>query len=98
MYVSKSTKSKKCSSYWGAFHAQTTGLVPVKSSNGERILKGKNVTSFTTAEEDVVGFDAVLPFRLETKLRDIGANFVAVGKFQKNVQVNVAFVKDEGLL
>ncbi|XP_005095151.1 glutathione-independent glyoxalase HSP31 [Aplysia californica] len=64
------------------------GLVPVKLSNGESIVKGKNVTSFTNAEEDAVQLSQYMPFMLETKLKELGANFQPAGLFEEKVVVD----------
>lgn len=63
------------------------GLVPVKLSNGESILKGHTVTSFTNAEEDLMKLSEAMPFLLETKLKELEATFIAANCFEKNVQV-----------
>jgi len=64
------------------------GLVPVKLKNGDSIVKGKNVTSFTNSEEDLVKFTELMPFPLETKLVELGANFISKGNFEENVVVD----------
>ncbi|MBO9666120.1 MAG: type 1 glutamine amidotransferase domain-containing protein [Bdellovibrio sp.] len=48
-------------------------LVNVKLSNGEYLVKGKEVSAFTDAEEVEVGLSKVVPFPLETTLRERGA-------------------------
>lgn len=45
------------------------GLVNVKDANGESILKGRNVTGFSDAEERAVGAESVVPFMLETRMK-----------------------------
>jgi putative intracellular protease/amidase len=44
--------------------------------DGERLVKGREVTGFTDAEEDQVQLSSVMPFLLETELRKAGANYV----------------------
>lgn len=66
----------------------TVGLVPVKLSNGESIVKGQTITSFTNAEEEFVKLTEAMPFLLETKLKDLGGNFVGAENFQVNVQTS----------
>ncbi|MEM6255015.1 MAG: type 1 glutamine amidotransferase domain-containing protein [Cyanobacteria bacterium P01_D01_bin.156] len=53
------------------------GLVNVKTSSGEPLVKGKTVTAFSNSEEKAVELDAVVPFLLETRLRELGATFEA---------------------
>lgn len=66
----------------------TVGLVPVKLSNGESIVKGQTITSFTNAEEEFVKLTEAMPFLLETKLKDLGGTFVGAENFQVNVQTS----------
>jgi hypothetical protein len=47
----------------------------VKLSNGRYLLDGKNVNSFTNAEEEEVGLANVVPFLLESKLKEEERNF-----------------------
>ena len=48
-------------------------LVNVKLSNGEYLVKGKDVSAFTDAEENEVGLNKTVPFLLESKLKERGA-------------------------
>jgi len=43
---------------------------------GEHLLKGKEVTGFSNAEEDIMGLSEAVPFLLEDKLNEVGAKFV----------------------
>ncbi|KAI9346781.1 putative chaperone protein HSP31 [Zopfochytrium polystomum] len=45
------------------------GLVNVKLSTGEPLLKDKRVTGFSNSEEDAVQLTSVMPFLLETELK-----------------------------
>ena len=51
------------------------GLVTVKTASGEPLVKDKVVTAFTNSEEKAVELDTVVPFLLETRLRELGAKF-----------------------
>ncbi|GFO38206.1 thiamine biosynthesis protein thij [Plakobranchus ocellatus] len=64
------------------------GLIPVKDESGNPIVKGRKVTSFTNAEEDAVKLTALMPFPLETKLKELGGNFQGKANFQNNVLVS----------
>ena len=64
----------------------------MKLSNGDSILKGQTITSFTNAEEEFVILTEAMPFLLETKLHELGGNFVGAGNFQPNVQVGWTFL------
>lgn len=67
-------------------------LVDVKLSNGEPLVKGKKVAGFTNAEEKKVELETVVPFMLESMLRENGAEFVEGGLFEENVQVDQRLV------
>ena len=59
----------------GAICHGPAGLVGATLSSGEPLVKGKRVNSFTDAEERQVGLDDVVPYLLETRLRELGAEF-----------------------
>lgn len=50
-------------------------LVGVKGPDGKPIVAGKRVAAFTNEEEKAVKLDTVVPFPLETRLREQGARF-----------------------
>ncbi|MCP3138114.1 type 1 glutamine amidotransferase domain-containing protein [Pyxidicoccus xibeiensis] len=50
-------------------------LVGVKAPDGKPLVAGKRVAAFTNAEEQAVKLDTVVPFALETRLREQGARF-----------------------
>lgn len=52
-------------------------LANVKLSDGSYLVNGSEVTGFTNSEEDAAGLSSVMPFLLETRLREHG------GKFEK---------------
>lgn len=64
----------------------SVALVSVKAASGEPLVKGKVVTGFTNSEEKAVGLEAVVPFLLETRLRELGANFAKGEDWQPNIQ------------
>ncbi|XP_048581928.1 glyoxalase 3 [Nematostella vectensis] len=51
------------------------GIVDTKLSNGEYLVKGKEVTCFTNDEEDAIDKSKLMPFMLETRLIEHGAKF-----------------------
>ena len=57
-------------------------LVGVTDENGDPLVKGRKVSAFTDAEEEAVGLTDAVPFLLETKLRELGADVVTVDNFQ----------------
>jgi putative intracellular protease/amidase len=68
------------------------GLVGVKDSDGKAIVDGRRVNCFTDAEEAEAGKDEIVPFLLESALREAGAIFENSGKFEAHV------CEDGGLL
>lgn len=52
------------------------GLVAAKRPDGKSILQGKRINAFTNAEESAAGLTQVVPFALETRMRDLGGIFV----------------------
>lgn len=51
------------------------GLVTARRPDGEPVVKGLRINSFTDAEEEAVGLAGVVPFALESRLRSLGAHF-----------------------
>jgi len=51
------------------------GLVTAKRPDGQSIVKDLRINAFTDAEEIAVGLDSVVPFMLETRLRELGCHF-----------------------
>jgi putative intracellular protease/amidase len=50
-------------------------LIKVKDQNGDPLVKGKNVTGFSDAEEAAVNLTDVVPFLLEDELKKLGGNY-----------------------
>jgi putative intracellular protease/amidase len=62
-------------------------LANVKLSNGEYLVKGKQVTAFTDEEEDAVKRREIVPYTCHTKLAEAGAVMQSSGAWQVNVAV-----------
>lgn len=60
-------------------------LVKAQTPQGDSILAGKKLTGFTNAEEKAVQLDQVVPFALETRLRELGGEFSQADTFQPHV-------------
>lgn len=58
------------------------GLVTARRPDGQSIVKDLRVNSFTDAEEVAVGLEKVVPFMLETRLRELGGRFEGTGNWQ----------------
>ena len=63
-------------------------FVNVRGKDGEYLVKGKRVTGFTNAEEQAVGLSAVVPFRLEDRLKERGAVYSNGVNWTPDVQVD----------
>lgn len=61
-------------------------LVGVVLSNGQPLVAGKRVTAFTNEEERAVQLDKLVPFLLESRLRELGAHFIAAEKWTDHVE------------
>lgn len=49
------------------------GLVAAIRANGEPLVKGRRVSAFSDSEEKAAGLTEVVPFLLESRLRELGA-------------------------
>ncbi len=61
------------------------GLINVRLTNGEYLVKGRTVTGFANVEEDFGNAAAgveIMPWRLEDTLRERGANYIQAGLFK----------------
>jgi putative intracellular protease/amidase len=63
-------------------------FVGAKDSDGKSIVSGRRLTSFTNAEETAAQLDKHVPFMLETRLRELGAEFVPGENFKENVIID----------
>jgi putative intracellular protease/amidase len=50
-------------------------LVNVKDENGKSIFAGRKATSFGNLEEEEIKLADLVPFLLETRLKELGANY-----------------------
>jgi putative intracellular protease/amidase len=64
------------------------GLVNATLSNGQPLVAGKRVSAFTDREEAQTTLDKHLPFLLESKIRDLGAIYVAAPEWSSHVEVD----------
>lgn len=63
-------------------------LVDVKLDDGRYLVEGKRVAAFTNEEEMLAELDTVVPFLLESKVKEIGAEHVYAEAWTKNVVVD----------
>lgn len=64
------------------------GLLNIKLSNGEYLVKGKKVNAFTNEEETEIKLEKIVPFLLEDALIEKGAIFEKSGNWQKHIAVD----------
>lgn len=63
-------------------------LVPIMDKRSQPLTRGRRVACFSNDEEREVGMDGVVPFKLESKLRDLGAIIEPAPAFQPKVEVD----------
>lgn len=59
----------------GAVCHGPAGLIKATKSNGEPLVKGHRVASFSNEEEEKAELTKVVPFLLQSKLRELGGNY-----------------------
>ncbi|GIX31090.1 MAG: dihydroxyacetone kinase [Porticoccaceae bacterium] len=64
------------------------GLLPIRLADGRPLVEGRRINSFTNEEEEAVGLAQVVPFLLETRLKELGAIHVSVKNFAPHVEVD----------
>lgn len=68
------------------------GLVNVKLKDGSYLVDGKTLAAYTNAEEEAGGMTDVVPFLLESKLKERGAHHVPAPNKTENVKVDERLV------
>lgn len=63
-------------------------FAPVMDRSGAPLVKGRRVSCFSDEEERAVGLDGAVPFMLESKLRQLGAEIAPAEPFQSQVSVD----------
>jgi putative intracellular protease/amidase len=58
------------------------GLVSAKRPDGKPLVLGLRVNAFTDQEESAAGLSAVVPFALESRLRELGGKFEGAANWQ----------------
>ncbi|AKF11086.1 ThiJ/PfpI family protein [Sandaracinus amylolyticus] len=67
-------------------------LVNVRLADGRPLVAGRTVSAFTDDEERAVQLDRVVPFLLESALRERGAHLVTAPRWQPRVAVDARLV------
>ncbi|WP_421384972.1 type 1 glutamine amidotransferase domain-containing protein [Bacillus salacetis] len=76
----------------GAVCHGPAGFVDVKLSSGKSLVEGKRITGFTNEEEQQMDMDSLMPFLLESKLRENGADFQKGSPFTDFTVTDTGFV------
>ena len=58
------------------------GLVTARRPDGKPLVEGRRINSFTDAEEAAVGLTDIVPFKLESRLRELGGQFEGAADWQ----------------
>ena len=66
----------------GAVCHGPAGLVNARFKDGKPVVAGRKVAGFTNSEEKAVGLATVVPFLLETRLRELGGRYESGPDFQ----------------
>ena len=74
--------------YVGAVCHGPAGLLNVRLSNGDNLVKGKRVNTFTDAEERAINLDKIVPYMLETEMKKRGVLFESSGLWEPHVAVD----------
>jgi putative intracellular protease/amidase len=72
----------------GAVCHGPAALVGARFRDGTPVVKGRKLTSFTNEEERAAQLDQVMPFLLQSKLRELGAEFEPSPNWQDHVVVD----------
>ncbi|HET8753738.1 MAG TPA: type 1 glutamine amidotransferase domain-containing protein [Salinimicrobium sp.] len=71
-----------------AFVCHAPGVLANVEINNEPLVRGKNVTGFANTEEEAVGLTDVVPFLVEDKLNQLGANYSKCSDWSSYVMVD----------
>ncbi|MFP4616278.1 MAG: type 1 glutamine amidotransferase domain-containing protein [Thiohalospira sp.] len=63
-------------------------LVHANGPDGRPIVEGHTLTAFTNGEEEAVQLKALMPFLLESRLREAGGKVVAADNWEDHVEVD----------
>ncbi|WP_373232864.1 type 1 glutamine amidotransferase domain-containing protein [Cohnella sp.] len=72
----------------GAVCHGPAGLVGAQLDTGNPLIEGKRVTGFTNEEEKETQLDSLMPFLLETKMKELQSEFIAHPNWRDHVEVD----------
>ncbi len=65
-----------------------SGIMNVKLSGGKYLVDGKHIAAFSDGEERAIKLESVVPFLLETKLKERGAIYTKTAPWGVHVEVD----------
>lgn len=71
-----------------AFVCHAPAALANVEDNKEPLVRGKNVTGFTNSEEEAVGLTDVVPFLIQDKMNQLGANYSKADDWNSYVLVD----------
>ncbi|WP_105133243.1 type 1 glutamine amidotransferase domain-containing protein [Burkholderia sp. BE12] len=63
-------------------------LLEAKTPSGAPLVRGRNVTAFSDSEEAAVQLEKVVPYLVETELRNLGASYTKAADWQDHCVVD----------
>jgi putative intracellular protease/amidase len=73
-------------------HGPAAFVDAIRTGAPETLVAGKRITCFTDDEERAVKLDTLMPFLLESKLREQGANVVTTANFSDHIEVDGTWI------
>lgn len=64
------------------------GLLSAETPEGRPMVEGKTLTSFSNKEEEIIKMREFMPFLLEDRLIELGANFIEEKPWSEHVEVD----------
>lgn len=72
----------------GAICHGSAGLVGATLPNGIPLVAGRHITGFTNVEEVSIHLNKLVPFLLETRLKELGAKFTSANPWKDHVVID----------
>ena len=73
-------------------HGPAAFVDAIRTGEPETLVAGKRITCFTDDEERAVKLDTLMPFLLESKLREQGANVVTTANFSDHIEIDGTWI------
>ena len=73
-------------------HGPAAFVDAIRTGEAETLVAGKTITCFTDDEERAVKLDMLMPFLLESKLRQQGAKVVIAANFTDHIEVDGTWI------